>query len=618
MPLAVRVNGKEVSENSEVDREYLKLEEWLRNCESSTPETEWRLTAIEDYRFYAGKQDADEVAALLASQNRPNSTFNEVKPKIDMLTGIAAQVKYDGQVIPVGAEDEALAELMDGTQLHYRRKLKLLRKELDCFDHMVKSGRSMMYFWLSKANPFKAEIKCKRLSGFQFRVDPESVEYDLSDARYVFIEKWLTEEELKVFDDSMDVEMLKGNGAVDSERPTYFNEASERYRVLECWYRRWEKRIFFENPMSQQMEELSPEEFRKLKKLFAEGVPGPDGNPVQYSLEIAAEALKENVYYMLFSGEYVIEWGKSPFLFNDFPCILFGAYKDEDENRWFSAIEMMKDPQRSLNTMRRQLIHLLQTLPKGILMHEVGAILDIEEYQERSADPGYHMEIARNMLDKVKFEKQPQISSLYQQLDADMRMSMKASSGIQEDLMGEYTASREPGITVQTRQQAGMAVLFILYDNFKESRLQVNRILLKLIQQFVSEPEMIRIQGQKGMQLMQINNQLNPQMPGFNDIMAGEYDLEMDEVSNSPTGRMAIAQLLTEFSHNNPGAIPPDIILEYANVPFTVKQRIQQFWEMQRKIEQENIEADRAVEIMKIKVQADNKNQQAKAKEKKE
>lgn len=261
---------------------------------------------------------------------------------------------------------------------------------------------------------------------------------------------------------------------------------------------------------------------------------------------------------------------------------------------------------------------MLQTLPKGILMHETGAIIDIEEYQENSANPGYHMEVSRGMIDKVKFEKQPQISPLYQQLDEGMRMSMKASSGIQEDLMGEYTASREPGITVQTRQQAGMAVLHMLYENFRESRIIGNKILMRLMQQFVTQPEIIRIQGQQGAQLVQINSQLNPGVAGFNDITIGEYDLEMDETTSSPSARMAISQLLAEFSHNNPGAIPPDLILEYANVPFTVKQQVRQFWEMQRKVEQENIDADRAVEIMKIEAQAQARKEGGKKNEKKD
>jgi hypothetical protein len=62
---------------------------------------------------------------------------------------------------------------------------------------------------------------------------------------------------------------------------------------------------------------------------------------------------------------------------------------------------------------------------------------------------------------------------------------------------------------------------------------------------------------------------------------------------------MSIAQILTDFSHNNPESIPPDIVLEYSSVPYTAKMRIKQFWEEQRETQQKNIEADREIELMK-------------------
>lgn len=255
--------------------------------------------------------------------------------------------------------------------------------------------------------------------------------------------------------------------------------------------------------------------------------------------------------------------------------------------------------------MRRQLVHLLQTLPKGILIHEVGAILDIEKYEEKSSNPNFHLEVNPGAIDKVKFEKQPTISPVYQMLDEIMRQSIKDSSGVHDDLMGIYTASREPGVTVQTRQQSNLAVLFIIFNNYRESRLEGNRKYLYLLQKYVRYPEIIRIQGQKGAELWRINTEINPQNQGFNDISIGEYDLEMEETVETGSFRAAIAQMLMDFSHNNPNSIPPDIILNYVDIPFTAKTAIREYWQRMQEIEQENKDADRAVEIMKIKAMSD-------------
>lgn len=239
------------------------------------------------------------------------------------------------------------------------------------------------------------------------------------------------------------------------------------------------------------------------------------------------------------------------------------------------------------------------------MMHETGAIVDIEAYEKNSSDPNYHMEVDNNAIDKVRFEKQPSISPLYQQLDIAMQQSMKDSSGINDDLMGAYTASREPGVTVSLRKESNLAVLFILFNNYRESRLSGNRKLMRLIQQYSTEQEIVRIQGEKGAQLIAINSQFNPEQEGWNDMSIGDFDLEMEETVETATYRTAIAEMLTDLMHNNPGSIPIDVIMDYMNIPFTVKKKIRDFWEEQRKAEQENKDADRAVEILKIKGQQD-------------
>ena len=139
-----------------------------------------------------------------------------------------------------------------------------------------------------------------------------------------------------------------------------------------------------------------------------------------------------------------------------------------------------------------------------------------------------------------------------------------------------------------------------------------------LLQQYVRYPEIIRIEGQKGAELWRINSQLNPQNQGFNDISIGEYDLEMEETVETGSFRAAIAQMLIEFSQNNPGTIPPDIILNYVDIPFTVKNQIRDYWLAQQEQKQANLDADRAVEIMKIKAMSDRSAKQESSEKKEE
>jgi hypothetical protein len=559
-----------------------KALEWLGECETSLPETTWRETSAEDYRFYAGDQDTAIVKSKLLDQCRPNSTFNQIKPKIDMLIGIAAQARSDGKILAVGEEDQPLTEVLDGTLRHFRRGIRSKQKEQDCFAHTVKSGRSLMYFWVSKDNPFKPTPKAKRIPGFQFGIDPESIELDLSDARYIYIDKWIDEDEYKVLFPQAGKEVISSVSDRYEDAPDFFNEAANKYRIVEMWYKSREKVVWFINPLTQKEEWLFPIDFTKFRKTLLEGIIVENGQvfQIQSPEQLPGIGTRKEIYrYLIFSADEIFEEGPSPYKHEGYPAILYGAYKNDNTNAWFSAITMSKDPQRALNTIRRQLVHLLQTLPKGILAHETGIISNIEEYEDRGSEPNFHLEVIPGKFDKFKFVTQPAISPIYSQLDMTFDQSVKDVSGIQNELMGIQQSSREAGISVQLRQQSGLTVLYLLYDNYQDSRIRGSKLLMSLIQQYVTYQTVVRIEGEMGAQLLQINSQLNPQSEGFNDISAGLYDYVVDEVDESPTGRIMIARLLTEMNQNNPGMIPPDIILDYANAPYSVKQRVKASWE---------------------------------------
>ena len=584
--------------DSTIDTELGKLLDWLRKAESATSETMHREISVEDYRFYAGDQDTAAQIAELEEKKRPTSTFNEIKPKIDMLIGMAAQTKHDPVVLPVGSEDKRLAELMQNTLKFYHKKLKIADKEIDCFDHTVKSGRSLLHFHIDASNPFAPEIKATRFPGDKFFLDPDGIEYDLSDHRRIFLEKWMTKDDITTFWPGVDISEIEEFGKGGTETLSFFNEGNELYRIIECWYRKWVKVKYFVNPITKKPEYLSPRDFKKFVIAIQEGIKDPNGEIVfqdKGGLE-GIDSFVEEIHYMIFSGTKKLSGGKSPYRglnkLKMFPCILFGAYEDTDNNNWFSPIKLMKDPQKSLNTMRRQLVHLLQTLPKGLLMHEVGAIPNIEEYEERSSDPTYHLEVAAGKIDRIKFEKQPTISNVYQVLDMTFSQGMKDASGIQDSMMAMSEGTREPGITRRLKQETGITVLYTLYHNFQKSRIQVSRTLLSLMQQYVTVEQVIRIQGPEGAQLIEINSQMNPQSEGFNDISTGEFDIVVDETVESATSRLAVAQVLTDFSHNNPGMIPPDIILDYAEIPYTAQMRVKEFHAAMQKLEQDNKERE--------------------------
>ena len=145
---------------------------WIRNSENSTPETEYRKVSREDLEFYAGRQDTPEVLEELANQNRPNDTYNEIKPKIDMLCGLAAQVKTNFGATPVTLEDEAFVQIANAALKHFSNKAKKDDVETDAVSHVAKAGRCLIEILVNTDNPFEPKIQLKLHKGHTFLLDP--------------------------------------------------------------------------------------------------------------------------------------------------------------------------------------------------------------------------------------------------------------------------------------------------------------------------------------------------------------------------------------------------------------------------------------------------------------
>jgi len=84
---------------------------------------------------------------------------------------------------------------------------------------------------------------------------------------------------------------------------------------------------------------------------------------------------------------------------------------------------------------------------------------------------------------------------------------------------------------------------------------------MSLIQQYVTEETVIRIEGEEGARNLMINDQMNPQVEGFNDLSAGEFDMIMDETVETSSTRMATSfRYLLSLPIIIPDSIPPDIM----------------------------------------------------------
>ena len=157
-----------------------KVNTWLKQTEGADSESVWLTEAEEDYAYYAGDQDSNEVLEALALAKRPALVYNQIKPKVDVVVGLAGQNRQLPSAFPVEKNDEALVELANGTIKFFRRESGLADNEMTCFEHTVKSGRSLLHFYVNDDNPYGDR-------------DPlvDSANLLINACNYLFIEKML-------------------------------------------------------------------------------------------------------------------------------------------------------------------------------------------------------------------------------------------------------------------------------------------------------------------------------------------------------------------------------------------------------------------------------------------
>src|SRR5574343_462800 len=126
-----------------------KVTDWLKQSEGSEAESQWLTESEEDYSYYAGDQDSQEVLIKLADAKRPALVYNEIKPKVDVVIGLAGQNRQLPSAFPVEHNDEALVELANGVIKFFRRESGFADNEMVCFEHTVKSGRSWLHFYIA-------------------------------------------------------------------------------------------------------------------------------------------------------------------------------------------------------------------------------------------------------------------------------------------------------------------------------------------------------------------------------------------------------------------------------------------------------------------------------------
>jgi len=504
------------------------------------------------FAFYTGNQWSAADIAKLDSEKRPHLTINMILPIINLLSGIQRQGRQDITVVARKGGLKKLAAVFTEIMRHCLDVTDADFEIADCFLDGVIGNKGWLGLGVNYDNdPIYGDIEVSKVSPFDMREDPDAKEYDLNrTGKFVIRDTWMDRDSIMlnypakrqdIIDGGLDIDPASGDIVGDSEKDIY------RWRLRECWWKQHEKRTILINAASGEIKTVGADN-QDLALAINEK------SKVWFMKDWVVPVLHKTVT----AGNIVLEDVTDPYNgVTNFPYYRFCPF-------WVDGYVMgvsqnLIGPQQEVNKRRSQVLHNLnQTANSGFIVKKVLGNYDIHLGKFGSA-PGVVLDKSKAGGEIERIEPAP----LSEGHITAARMSgddMKEISGANPDLMGQAIRNEnESGRAIELRQQQGMKVVEVMFDNFSRTQKLITLGLVDMVRHtdVYSDEEIRNIVSEKNM---------DADLSLLKSRKVGKYGIKIESSSSSPIARFANFNNLMEIVKTFPNQIPPDVVIENSDL----------------------------------------------------
>lgn len=556
----------------------------------------WRTDAKEDYAFVAGDQWDENDRAYLDRQGRPVVSFNRVAPTIDAVSGSEVTNRQEIRYIPREIGDARVNEAFTAAAKYFRDLCDAEDEESSAFYDCLICGIGWTETRLDHSEDPDGQIVIERVDPFEVFADPAAKRGNLEDAQFVFRVKDLTKSDVerewpgatdRVFpgafswgdvdeDDEDPHEVIHGRQYETAAKGKLPSSRKRNYRVVEYQWKEWKPVYRMIDPQTGNESVFDERRYGMLKKAFKSM--GGDLPP-------AIRQKRVEVRRAFFLGDDVLEEGAGPCK-TDYTYKAVTGKRDRNEGTFYGLVRPMKDPQRWANKFFSQILHIINSNAKGGLLAETDAFEDVRKAEESWAEADSIVWMKTGGIGRVSPKPMagvpPDVSSMMQ----FCVQSMREVTGVNLEMLGMAEAV-QPGVLEYQRRQSGLMILATMFDALRRYRKGQGRLMLYLIQEYIPEGKLIRVQGQAGAEYV-------PLMKVPDTI---KFDVVVDEAPSSPNMKeqvFAVLQVLVPQLTAMGIQMPADA-LDYLPLPESLVQSIKN---QNMPQEGQQAQVDPAVQVM--------------------
>lgn len=511
------------------DELFSRLKGWHKEGQDHL--ANWRKDAKEDYAFVAGDQWDETDRSLLRDQMRPVITFNRVQPVVDSVTGMEVGNRQEVKCIPREIGDAGPNELLSNAIDFFRDECDAEDEESDAFWDVVVCGLGATETRIDFEDDPEGSLPIDRLDPLCVWYDPAAKKRNLADRRFCGYDKEIPLEEAKALFPGVPAEELDAAWARAPEREkphdatpalAYNKEdgdnehGTKRKTVTLVYVQWWDRESYAKviDPGTGKDQELQPDRFDKLK---------------EYAPNLKGEKFSRKVYKQAVLGAKVLKQGKAPCPYG-FSINFITGKRDRNAGTFYGLVKSLKDPQRWANKFFSQILHIVNSNAKGAPMAEKTAFENPQQAEADWSRPDKFVWLKPGALKELRIqERNP--TGLPPGLDKLLEFtiaSIPQVTGVNFELMG-MVEREQPGVLEYQRKQAGMTILATLFDSLRRYRKEQGRVYLHLIQEYIPEGRLIRIDSKQGPRYA----------PLVRDPNVTKYDVIVDEAPTSPNQKEA-------------------------------------------------------------------------------
>lgn len=603
------VKSKKQTENEVVDEVHSLFK---TACEV---EADSAKVAEECDDFYMGKQWDEQTRHKLESQDRAALTINLTEKLVDELLGYQQQMRRDLRLVAKGEGDQRTADFYNILLKHALVQGKYLQAEARVFEDQVVPGRGNFSIYVDFEKDVRGVPQVRRLPWKDVKYGPHE-EYDAEDCEYLVKSKLFSLLKLKeLWPDKAEkiadqISLFDGSTTTSNEHvqyntdqyaqsdawlPTTFGGhvvldiAKKEIRVFECQRIRYVPTVIAGNTEEDFYDNLygwKPDDIAAIKT-----IPG----------FFVAKRNVRKIRVTRVAGHVLLS-DENP---ADLPVDRFTVipvYAKKRGNHYWGKVKRALDPQREINKRHSQTIDIGNKCAVYGHFYDANTFPDEQsksKWLRQSAQPGFNQEVS----DINRTPKQAEGVKFPTELVEMLELSRKLLGELLT-IAPDRQSANESASSLMHRQKQQLIGSEYLFTNLSDAKKAVGEIFIAYIQRYYTPERAIEIlynedaktpQEIQGKALREFSKEQIKDLLSKFDV--SKYDLEVAEIASSPTVRLQTFMLLSELGQRGL-PIPPDLLLEVADIPDSTKKRIQQTLaqQAQAQAEAETSKADAEVD----------------------